>query len=511
MGNKKSTIKLKKDLIQKYQTITKLSEDEIQEWYQEFYKECPDGKLTKTKFRRIFIKYFRRRHAKSFCDAIFNLYDRDTDGSIDFEEFLIALSPPSQLNIKDHIERVPIGIRPFICRKRSEVILVRCEANTGPIKTYPNPQEYVGYIKRAAQGKPQYFLFHFIIKKNIALDKVETMSLNDNDNASSVSGDYVSDRIRTDSGQNYAYDRTLNIVGGSSTGDIVHTTSASETDRYLDSHGISLCKSPNVIQRTEYGASAEYEQRVCLRYLQPPPLPPPGPLTIEEIRKPGPPGSILTIREQPTIVDAPPPLVLRERPPTPPIIPGPERKTVYISSDSIQERSIVIERYPAIQEKPRDIIIERWLPYGPLPEREIIRKRIGGPPESKGTCTIINYENPHSHVNRRFAVVDVYNADPRDYTARYRDSLLDSTELLQQVRRLGVNEDISSPSTISTSTRVDRKRVDYLQSRNSLCDCFTSDVISTGAESGYGRKSRYHENGNVTEISSTTKYQRRND
>ncbi len=89
-----------------------------------------------------------------------------------------------------------------------------------------------------------------------------------------------------------------------------------------------------------------------------------------------------------------------------------------------------------------DIIIEKWLPYGPLPPRPVIRKRIDPQEASRATCTIINYENTHSHVNRKFVVVDVYNADPKDYVDRYRESLLDSAELVQQVRRVGVNEDI---------------------------------------------------------------------
>ncbi|UJR12098.1 hypothetical protein I4U23_016276 [Adineta vaga] len=355
------------------------------------------------------------------------------------------------------------------------------------------------------------------------------MSTNENDNASSINSDSVNYRKRTNSGRYYGKERTVNsldaskttnnatsfyrtsVVGASSTNDTVYTTSAAETERYLDEHGISLCKGPNVIQRTEYGTSAEYEQRVCLRYLQPPALPAPGALTIEEIRKPAPVRSTLTIREQPTPVDAPPPIILRERPPTPPIIPGPERKTVYISSDTVQERSVVIERHPAVQERPRDIIIERWLPYGPLPEREVIRKRIDVQEESKATCTIINYENSHSRVNRRFVVVDVYNADPKDYMARYRESVLDSTDLVQQVRRLGVNEDISSPSSISTGTRVDRKRVDYLQSRNSLCDCFTVEFTDTGLEMEYNTRPRYNDYDNLVETSGPNEYQRRID
>ena len=105
---------------------------------------------------------------------------------------------------------------------------------------------------------------------------------------------YVSYHNRTDSGQNRRLERTVNsfdalkttasatssyqtsVVGASSTSDLVYTRSTTETERYLDNHGISLCKRPDVIRQTVVGKLVEYEQRVCLRYLQPPPLPPPG-------------------------------------------------------------------------------------------------------------------------------------------------------------------------------------------------------------------------------------------
>lgn len=73
---------------------------------------------------------------------------------------------------------------------------------------------------------------------------------------------YASLRNRTDSGPNRDPP--------------VRTKNPAETERYLEEHGISLCKRPDVIRRTVMGRPVDYEQRVCLRYLQPPPLPPPG-------------------------------------------------------------------------------------------------------------------------------------------------------------------------------------------------------------------------------------------
>jgi hypothetical protein len=128
-------------------------------------------------------------------------------------------------------------------------------------------------------------------------DKGESNKLQPNSRtftSSSNNINYVSYRSRTDSGQNRGLERTVNSFdaaqpttnatslyhtsegGVSSTSDIVYTRSATETERYLDNHGISLCKNPDVIRRTVVGKPVEYEQRVCLRYLQPPPLPLPG-------------------------------------------------------------------------------------------------------------------------------------------------------------------------------------------------------------------------------------------
>lgn len=56
---------------------------------------------------------------------------------------------------------------------------------------------------------------------------------------------------------------------------VIYTRSPAETENYLDSHGIDLCKNP-IIQRRTNEQEVEQEQRICVRYLQPPPLPRPG-------------------------------------------------------------------------------------------------------------------------------------------------------------------------------------------------------------------------------------------
>ncbi|CAF5148729.1 unnamed protein product, partial [Rotaria sp. Silwood1] len=170
----------------------------------------------------------------------------------------------------------------------------------------------------------------------------------------------------------------------------------------LENNGIDLCKNPQIIRRTIPERPPTYEQRVSVRYLQPPPLPPSGSLIIKEVST-----------EQPPPLSSLPPLILRERPPTPP---------------------------PILS---RDIIIERWIPYGRQTERHTIVQQAAPPIEyPKPSCTIVIYEVPQARIVRKFEQLDVTNENPEDYVASYSESLLNSTTLVQQARNVGVIEDI---------------------------------------------------------------------
>ncbi|CAF4436592.1 unnamed protein product, partial [Rotaria magnacalcarata] len=46
---------------------------------------------------------------------------------------------------------------------------------------------------------------------------------------------------------------------------------------------------PQIIRRAAVGGAVTYQQKILVRFLQPPPVPPPGPLIIKEVRPPQPP------------------------------------------------------------------------------------------------------------------------------------------------------------------------------------------------------------------------------
>ncbi|CAF3516374.1 unnamed protein product [Rotaria sp. Silwood1] len=280
-------------------------------------------------------------------------------------------------------------------------------------------------------------------------------------------------------------DRTTTISKDYISDTTIVTRSVEETELYLENHGIDLCKNPQIIRRTTPERPPTYEQRVSVRYLQPPPLPPSGTVIIKEVRaeQPPPPPSLI-IREQPPPLCSQPPLILRERPPTPPPILPNETITRTLPPIPVPPRSVVIERYPPLAEKPRDIIIERWIPYGRQTERRTIVQQ--APPAIKyprPCCTIIVYEAPQTRTVRKFEQLHVINVNPDDYVVRYRGSLLDSTTLVQQARNIGIIEDIT-PRILSSSVNayIRRGNNDFHQSIEIISEVFSY----SGANSSEG-------------------------
>ncbi|CAF2633375.1 unnamed protein product [Rotaria sp. Silwood2] len=254
------------------------------------------------------------------------------------------------------------------------------------------------------------------------------------------------------------------------------TKSVEETELYLENHGIDLCKNPEIIRRTIPERPSTYEQRVFVRYLQPPALPPAGPLIIKEVRAEQPPPlPPLIIREQAPPLSSPPPLILRERPPTPPPILPSETITRTLPPLPAPSRSVVIERYPPLPEKPRDIIIERWIPYGRQIERRTIVEKAPLVIEyPRASCTVVIYEAPQARIVRKFEQLGVTNESPEDYVGRYRGSLLDSGTLVQQARNVGVIEDITPPIlSLSVSAKIRQGNSDFHQSNEIISEGFS--------------------------------------
>ena len=131
--------------------------------------------------------------------------------------------------------------------------------------------------------------------------------------------------------------------------------------------------------------------------------------------------------------------------------------TRYLPPVPVPPRSVIIERFP-VQKKPgkiiiffyfcfrffvffllADIIIERWIPYGPQAERPIVIQP--APPAIKyplPTHTIVIYDANPSRVTTKLEKLGVVQENPNAYISRYGTSLLDPATIVQEARNSSV-------------------------------------------------------------------------
>ena len=108
----------------------------------------------------------------------------------------------------------------------------------------------------------------------------------------------------------------------------------------------------------------ECKREVFVKYLEPPKIPAPGPIIInQEANKLVPPAPPIIIRQIPCKPVEPETLIIREAPPQQPI--PPYEKIITIQGNFLPPppRKVIIERLPEIPAKPQDIVLERWLPF----------------------------------------------------------------------------------------------------------------------------------------------------
>lgn len=90
MGNTTSSA-LSKEILDDLKLSTKFTENEICQWYENFQKQCPTGRITPEEFEQIYTRFFPDSDPKSYARHVFRSFDTNDDGTLDFKEYIIAL------------------------------------------------------------------------------------------------------------------------------------------------------------------------------------------------------------------------------------------------------------------------------------------------------------------------------------------------------------------------------------------------------------------------------------
>ena len=70
---------------------TRYEEKTIKDWCKWFKQECPNGQMTQEKFVDMYEMLFHNGKAEQFCDHVYKTFDTNSNGYLDFKEFILAI------------------------------------------------------------------------------------------------------------------------------------------------------------------------------------------------------------------------------------------------------------------------------------------------------------------------------------------------------------------------------------------------------------------------------------
>jgi Ca2+-binding EF-hand superfamily protein len=99
----KTSSKLSLEQIDYLTNETCFNEKEIKMWYRDFRKECPKGGLNRDQFLQIFTAFHPNGDPSQFASHVFDAFDLNKNGQIEFEEFLRSLSVSTRGKLEERL------------------------------------------------------------------------------------------------------------------------------------------------------------------------------------------------------------------------------------------------------------------------------------------------------------------------------------------------------------------------------------------------------------------------
>ncbi|KAL7673748.1 hypothetical protein ACOME3_000031 [Neoechinorhynchus agilis] len=197
-------------------------------------------------------------------------------------------------------------------------------------------------------------------------------------------------------------------------------------------------KEDQIITRRVLKNQQVYRQNVSVRFFKPP-TPEPEVVIVKEVRDEPQQLPPRIIEQRPPIPKTPPPVVLREHPPKPPIKKNPQIVIKRLPPDPPTTRQVIVEQYDNPPAKPRNVIIERWLPYE-LPKKKTVV--YGGANEGRK----VQPEEVHTvpikqtaKIERNLIVDGIFRADPDNYLDKYGDEVRSLGTIDEQLSLMGLH------------------------------------------------------------------------
>ncbi|CAD6575648.1 MAG: hypothetical protein CYPHOPRED_005754 [Cyphobasidiales sp. Tagirdzhanova-0007] len=100
----KSQSKLSQEQITELEKNTRFERKELKQWYKGFVRDCPSGQLDKESFSKIYAQFFPFGDPSTFANYVFDVFDNDKSGTIDFREFITALSVTSRGDLDEKLK-----------------------------------------------------------------------------------------------------------------------------------------------------------------------------------------------------------------------------------------------------------------------------------------------------------------------------------------------------------------------------------------------------------------------